>query len=161
MCAIYHRRWFRTSINFLLQKSKLLETPSRSSILLLLTSNYIPRVTRSLQRTALARSSRNASEGSVIRFRILNLQANAHVPADAAGQHPASIVGSCSTSSSSSSSIGRPCFSHSYVVSVNERPNFRVVTGMDSSVGAGFMNECNGRETVEGANEKYPGSRVS
>ena len=47
------------------------------------------------------------------------------------------------------------------VIDVNERPNFRVVTGMDSSVGAGFMNECNGRETVEGANEKYPGSRVS
>lgn len=47
------------------------------------------------------------------------------------------------------------------LIDVNERPNFRVVTGMDSSVGGDFMSECNRRETVEGANEKYSGSRAS
>lgn len=86
-------------------------------------------VTRSV-----ARSSQIASERNVIRFRILNLQASAHVPADAAGRSASRFDrrdGSYTSSTSASAAIARPCFSRwSPVIDVSERPNFRVVTGM-------------------------------
>lgn len=97
--------------------------PLRASVPLQLTPNYPEGLTLC---NARVRSSWNASEGSIIRFRTLNLQASARVPVDSAARHLVFIPDSYA------SSIVSPCFSRSYlVVDVSGRPNFRVVTGME------------------------------
>lgn len=135
MRAIHYLHWGR-SINLLLKKENrfyyikygqneiTLATPSPSpSFCSTAINSQLSRGSHSL-RNARARSPRNASEGSVIRFRTLNLQASARVPVDSAGHHLVFIPDSYA------SSIVSPCFSRSYlVVDVSGRSNFRIITG--------------------------------
>lgn len=153
MRAIHYLHWRCSSIILLFKKKiafhikyvkiKLLwkhHRPLQTSVPLQLTPNY-PEGSHSLQ---LARSPRNASEGSVIRFRTLNLQASARVPVDFAGHRRVFIRDLYA------SSIVTPCFSPLVSRRWRQRETQFPSSNRDgtSTTKSGFTRLCNGRETM-------------
>lgn len=154
-------RWFRTSINFLLLKKKENYVKRhRASIPLLLTSNYTEG--HSLCATRSARSlvpkRFRGKRNSIPYPKFTNKCTCPRWCRRSASRFdrrfvPVVVVVVVDRS---------PRFSRSYpVIDVNGRPNFRVVTGLGHPpTQDGFTSECNVREDVAGANEKYPDSRA-
>lgn len=154
MRAIHYLHWGCSSINLLLKKKSLLsykicqnkislETPSLSSrgfCSTAINSQLSRGVSLSASR---ARSPRNASEGSVIRFRILNLQASARVPVDSGSPsrfHPWFV---CVVDRQS---VFFPLVSRRWRQRETQFPSSN--RDRASTTKSGFTSLCNGSETV-------------